>query len=716
MNVWVLPRARLRLARVSVGRWLAIAGFLPALACAVLFWFSLTPDLFHSPWSTVVLDRDGRLLSASIAADGQWRFPGSEAIPARFVTALITREDKRFFRHPGVDPAALGRALVTDLRERRVVSGGSTIAMQVIRLSRPQAPRSVGEKLVEAVLALRLSLGSSKMQVLRLFASNAPFGGNVVGFEAASWRWFGKEPEGLSWAECALLAVLPNSPGLVHPGRNRETLLARRNALLETLRAEGAIDAETLRRALTETLPLQPFALPRHAPHLLDRVRAQGAAAEPGARARTTLQYGLQRGVNDDLLRHAGPWRDLGIDSAAVLVVDVDSGDVLAYAGNIPVRGDEPEGAQVDVVTAPRSTGSLLKPFLYASMLDAGELLPDQLVSDIPTRIGSFMPENSTKTYSGAIAASSALARSLNVPTVRMLRSFGQQRFYDALKGLGLTTLTRPASDYGLTLMLGGAEGTLWDLTGMYAGLARSAKRAETTGRAGAGAFFAPHFFPAEPAAIPRSRATIGPGAAWLTMKALLEVERPGEEGAWRDYLGSRRIAWKTGTSYGNRDAWAIGVTPRYAVGVWVGNATGIGRPDLRGSFAAAPVLFDVFGLLPDAGWFAVPESDLVQVRVCSRSGLRAGPYCEATKDIWAPPRAENAGTCGYCRLVHLDATGRFRASTRTEPMATLRAVSWFVLPPAMEGSTHAPTPTTSRSPRGSAGVKTLRSAVSPPR
>ena len=715
----VFLRAGQRLARTVVRNRILIAGFLPALALAVAFWFSLPVVLFAPVWSTVLLDRDGRLLSASIAPDGQWRFPGDGEVPTRFAAALVTGEDRRFFSHPGVDPAALVRAVASNIRAGRVVSGGSTLTMQVIRLSRPGRGRTIGEKVVEAILAFRLELRYSKPEILRLFASNAPFGGNVVGFEAASWRWFGREPRSLSWAECALLAVLPNSPGLVYPGRNRDILRAKRDRLLERLHEEGFIDAPTLRLALAESLPPQPFPLPRLAPHHLDRPRAapaargapRGPGSTTGARFRTTLDYGLQRGVNDVLLRQAGPWKEIGIGAAAVLVLDVDTGAVLAYAGNIPVQGEEPTGAQVDVVTSPRSTGSLLKPFLYASLVDDGELLPDQIVSDIPTRIGSFVPENFSKTYSGAVPASAALARSLNVPAVRMLRSYGVERFYNVLKGLGMTTLFRPAQDYGLTLILGGAEGTLWDLTGMYAGLARSAK-AVPGHSTRAGAFFAPHYLAADRPPPASDSTAIGAGAAWLALKALLEVERPGEEGAWRDYLGSRRIAWKTGTSYGNRDAWAIGVTPRYAVGVWVGNATGEGRPDLRGSFAAAPVLFDVFGLLPDAGWFAMPAGALQEVTVCARSGMRAGPNCEETRQVWAPPGADNAAVCGFCRLVHLDATGRYRASTLTEPVASLKTVRWFVLPPAMEWY-YARTPTTGSSPPGSRGAKTRRSAGS---
>jgi penicillin-binding protein 1C len=680
--------------RIGPGVLLA---FLPTLAFVAGFWFCLPSRLFDAPYSTVLLDRDGQLLDASIAADGQWRFPADRELPAKFVKALVVREDRRFFGHPGVDPLAVARALETNVRRGGVVSGASTITMQVIRLSRGKRPRVVGEKLVEAVLALRLGLSTGKQGVLRLFASNAPFGGNVVGFEAASWRWFGRDPDTLSWAECAALAVLPNSPGLVHPGRNRSALLERRNGLLDELARRGVIDPETRRLAQAEPLPDEPFPLPHDAPHLL--VRARGEAA--GARIRTTLDRGLQRRLNDIVARRAEAWRESGVANGAALALDVQTGAVLAYAGNVPAPRDAGgaetagaaavDGGQVDIVTAARSTGSLLKPFLYAAMLDAGELLPDQLVADIPTRMGGFIPENSTRTFSGAVPASVALAHSLNVPMVRMLRSFGVDRFQQVLTGIGMTTLFRPSREYGLALVVGGAEGTLWDLTGMYAGLARSAMRLPA---GGGSAFFPPHYLAGVAAgpgngpggASGAAAAGPGAGASWLALQAMLEVVRPGEEGAWREFLGSRKVAWKTGTSYGFRDAWAIGVTPRNAVGVWVGNASGEGRPELKGSTSAAPVLFDVFAALGDSPWFAVPESDLVEIETCAQSGLRAGPWCAETRMTRAPPAAAlSAPACGYCRLVHLDRTGRFRASTRTESMGSLRAVKWFVLPAAME-------------------------------
>jgi penicillin-binding protein 1C len=369
-----------------------------------------------------------------------------------------------------------------------------------------------------------------------------------------------------------------------------------------------------------------------------------------------------------------------------VLVLEVETGAVLAYAGNLP-DPEQTDNGHVDMIVSLRSTGSVLKPFLYADLFEAGELLPGQLVADVPTRMGSFIPENNTRSFSGAVPAREALARSLNVPAVRLLRSYGLERFYDSLKALGMSSLDRPPWHYGLTLIIGGAEASLWDLTGMYAGLARTAE--------GLGGFHPPSYLAAprstQPSPAPVSAAGStgvalpGPGAAWLTLEALLEVERPGEEGAWREYLTGRRIAWKTGTSYGFRDAWALGVTRRYAVGVWVGNATGVGRAELRGATAAAPLLFDVFNVLGRSEWFAPPQSDLTLVRVCAKSGYLAGPFCEETATEVVARNGAQSQSCPFCREVHLDATGRYRSTAEAEGMSAIRTEKWFVLPPAME-------------------------------
>jgi len=639
---------------------------------------------FGDPLSTVLLDSQGRVLSASTAADGQWRFAAPVRVPERFARCAVLFEDRRFRWHPGVDPVAVARALLQNLRAGRVVSGGSTLTMQVVRLARKGQPRTMGEKLVEAVLALRLELAASKDRILALWAGNAPFGGNVVGLEAASWRYFGRGPEHLSWAEAATLAVLPNAPSLIHPGRNRRRLLARRNALLARLRAAGDLDRASYRLALAEPLPPQPFPLPSLTPHLLERARREG---HEGERLRTSLSRKLQERATAVVRYHAARLAGNGVHNVAAIVAEVRTGRVLAYVGNSGGPDAPAHDGWVDLVTAPRSTGSILKPFLYAEMLQAGEILPTELIADIPTRIGGFAPQNYDHSYSGAVPAAEALARSLNVPAVRMLRAHGVDRFWGELKAMGMTTLHRPAGGYGLTLILGGAETTLWDVGAMYAGLARTVD-----------AFFhdpaeEPDFHPLSYTAVgadsggaePGEGKLPGPAACYETLRALLEVARPGVDGAWRRFASSRKIAWKTGTSWGHRDAWAVGVTPRHVVGVWVGNAKGDGRPGLTGHSSAAPILFELFGLLPRDGWFQAPEARMTLLSVCAASGFRAGPDCAERREIQAPLACRAAGVCPWCRLVHLDRSGRWRVHGGCEPVSAIRTVGRLVLPPAME-------------------------------
>lgn len=648
---------------------------------ALLFAFLVPVPTFDDPLSTVLLDHDGILLGATLADDDQWRFGPSARVPDRFARAAVAYEDRRFRHHPGFDPLALLRAAVQNLRAYEVVSGGSTLTMQVVRLSRGDRPRTYLEKLVEIVLAVRLELAADKEEILALYAEYAPFGGNTVGLEAAAWRYFGRPPDRLSWGEAAALAVLPNSPALVHPGRNRELLRSKRDELIERLVRRGIIDRVDGELARAEPLPSVPLAIPRTAPHLLARAHSEGVRG----RIRSTVVARAQRRATRVVAGHAARLRGMGIDNAAAVIAEVDTGRVLAYVGNVGDPADGGEGVWVDVVTAPRSTGSILKPFLYAAMLDAGEVLPTELVPDVPTRIGGFAPENYDQTFSGAVPASTALARSLNVPAVRMLRSFGVARFYRTLRRLGMTTLHRSPDEYGLTLILGGAEATLWDLVGMYAGLGRVVNR--FGGEDEAAPVPSPPVYRLDgehPSWTEKKTAPLDPGACYETLRGLLEVTRPGVERSWRRFASSRRIAWKTGTSYGHRDAWAIGITPGHVVGVWAGNADGEGRSGLSGSTAAAPILFDLFDTVEPSGWFAVPESRMTEIEVCAASGMRPTAACAERMRVTVPLSALPGRSCPYCRVVHLGPAGR-RVHGDCESVERMRSVGWFVLPPTVE-------------------------------
>jgi len=659
-------------------------------AILVLCWlFCLPRPLFNSPLSVVLEDKNHELLGAKIASDGQWRFPEPNAIPEKYTQCLVAFEDKRFWWHPGIDPISLIRSLWVNLTRGKVVSGGSTITMQVIRMARDNPPRTLLEKCLELCMATRLELGYSKRSILRLYAAHAPFGGNVVGLEAAAWRYYGKKPELLSWAEAATLAVLPNSPALIHPGRNRQALLDKRNHLLEKLRDQGKINAITCELAQEEPLPDQPLPLPMLAPHLLERL-LQNSALNGRSEHRffSTIDRNLQQRVMDVLERRQAVYKENDVHNMAAVVLDIRTGAVLAYVGNVIGAGKE-HGESVDILKAPRSTGSILKPYLYALALESGDILPASLLEDVPTQLGDYKPENYYENYDGAVPAKRALIRSLNVPFVLLLQKYGLEKFHFNLKRLGLSTLIFPPSHYGLSLILGGAEANLLDITNTYACMARSLGNFyNRNGRYDAHDFRAPEFLasnrPPKPAPSVSSD-LLQAGAIWYTFEAMQQVERPSSSGEWELFSANKRIAWKTGTSIGFRDAWAAGVTPTYAVGVWVGNADGEGRPGLIGVEKAAPVLFEIFEQLPGGdAWFDPPYDAMEQAAVCRQSGYRAGNYC-TSDTLWIPKGGLNAPVCPFHQLLHLDASGQFQVSSDCAAASEMQHVPWFVLPPMQE-------------------------------
>ena len=635
--------------------------------------------LFNEPLSTVVTDRHGATLGAAVAADGQWRMPSTGEVPERFARCIIQFEDRNFLEHPGIHIPSLYRAWKQNRAAKRVVSGGSTITMQLARMAMGSMPRTYLQKLREMALALRIELRHTKGWTLRTYADHAPFGGNVVGLEAAAWRWFGRPADQLSWAECATLAVLPNAPTRMHPGRNREALRAKRDRLLGRLLQAGDIDSTTWSLAMDEPLPDEPVAMPRRAPHLLELARREGRS---GMLTTTTIDAALQERVMRAVMDHAPAARANEVHNAAVLVMDIASGEVLAYVGNVPDAGPDHAG-QVDLVQAPRSTGSLLKPFLYAATLEQGELMPDQLVADLPTQYDGFAPRNFDEGYDGAVPASIALARSINVPAVRALRSHGIRRTLNTLRAFGLNHLDRTEEHYGLALMMGGAESTLWELTGAYASMARILL--QRTGLPTALPVVRPPRLWSDMAdgetKTEGARPPVEAGAVHHTLRALSLTKRPDSEAGWEHYDTPDGIAWKTGTSFGHRDAWAIGLNGTHAVGVWVGNANGEGRPGLTGTSAAAPILFHVLGLLPPGTPFPVPHEGLLPMIVCSISGHRAGMDCPDVDTLAVLARANRTPTCPYHHRIRVNEAGTARVSAHRPGYM----VPWFILPPSME-------------------------------
>ncbi|MCC7246070.1 MAG: penicillin-binding protein 1C [Saprospiraceae bacterium] len=658
-----------------------------ALSFFLLLWlFCLPRPLFQEPFSTVLEARDGELLGARITDDGQWRFPPPDSLPSKYVDCLIEFEDRRFRWHPGIDPLSMARAMWLNMSQARVVSGGSTITMQVIRMARSNPPRNLWQKFVEMFMATRLELTYSKNSILKLYAAHAPFGGNVVGIEAACWRYYGKPLSSLTWAEAATLAVLPNSPALIHPGRNRNALMDKRNRLLHRILESGKISEIEYQLASEEPLPTVSLALPDLAPHLLDRLTKAAAGKSGQHRFSCTVDYALQQRVAAVLARRQEIYRGNDINNLAAIIIDVPTGEVLAYVGNVIGAGKE-HGESVDVIAAPRSTGSILKPYLYALALESGDILPRSLLTDVPIQLGQYKPENYYETYDGAVPAKRALIRSLNVPFVLLLQQYGLEKFHFQLRQLGLTTIQKPPSHYGLSLILGGAEANLLDITNTYACMARRLGSFYDLNGKSRPDDFRPADFEVHQGKrkMPAAAAPLSAGSIWHTFEAMREVERPNSVGEWELFRASRPVAWKTGTSFGFRDAWAAGVTPRYAVGVWVGNADGEGRPGLIGVDMAAPVLFELFEQLPNDGrWFDPPYDDMVQMPVCQMSGYRATDNCPADT-VWVQENGQRSAACPYHEVLHLDSTLQYQVNSDCVSPSAMRHVPWFVLPPEME-------------------------------
>ena len=629
-------------------------------------------------------DSNGNLLSARIADDGQWRFPKSKHIPSKFIASIVQFEDRSFFMHPGFNPIAFARAIYQNIKAGKIKSGGSTLSMQVIRLSRKKNQRTILEKVIEIILALRLELSYSKSEILNLYASNAPFGGNVVGIDAASWRYFGREAGKLSWAESATLAVLPNAPSLIYPGKNQQRLLAKRNRLLDKLLITKTIDKETCELSKEEQLPGKPYPIPQIAPHLLQRAVKEGLNGE---RIFSTLDAHLQERLNEIIENHHKILKENEIHNACALVLDVPTGNVLAYVGNTDNTGKPEYESDVDVIIAPRSTGSILKPFLFASMLNEGELLSTTLIPDIPTQIAGYVPQNYSKSFDGAVPAKRALARSLNIPAVRMLQNYGIEKFNYSLKKIGMTTLNNTSDHYGLSIILGGAEGKLWDIAGMYASMARTLNHYTAyNGKYDKKDFHPPSYlFQKKQNPDLEEMYTLDAASIFLTFEAMVEVSRPEEDSEWKQFTSSSKIAWKTGTSFGYRDGWCFGITPQYVVAVWVGNGDGEGRPGLVGIHTAAPVMFDIFSLLKPGAWFSQPFDEMEKVAICHQSGHRASDICEPVDNLWIQKSGLRSEPCHYHRLIHLNTAATYRVNSNCEDVNKMKHVSWFVLPPAME-------------------------------
>lgn len=651
-----------------------------AIFFVLLLSIPLPNPLFESNYSTILTSDNGTLLSASIADDDQWRFPPSDSIPRKFQTAIRLFEDEYFHYHPGINPFSIARAFRQNYEAGAIISGGSTLSMQTVRMAYKNQKRTYSQKLYEILASLKLELLYSKNDILKKYADHAPFGGNIVGLNAASWRYYGRPPHLLSWAEVATLAILPNSPSSIFPGKNDSLLIKKRDFLLEKLHDRGYLSNDDLVLSKAEHLPSALKPLPNYAYHLLHRAKTEQGG---NRKIKSTLHAALQKRTAGIVQAYSERMSENQINNAAAVIIEIGSGKTLAYVGNTNNSGDH--GQHVDIITSRRSPGSLLKPILYAAALDDGLISPSQLLPDIPLFYRGFAPKNFDKEYRGAVPANEALTSSLNVPFVHLLIEYGYEKFHQKLVKMGFSSFDKPAGHYGLSLILGGAETSLWEIANVYSSMARANQNfmSRPINKGYSTSDYRSNIYMVNNETSSPSLSADGyikVPSIDKTFQVLQQVKRPEEESGWEYFGSSRPISWKTGTSYGFRDGWAIGLNSKYLIGVWIGNADGEGRAGLTGIKAAAPLLFQLFGLVD--GDKEADEGFGGEYEICKESGMSASDICPNKVPVQLSEYMASGRKCLFHKNIHLNKEGTHQVNSSCYDVSKVKEVSWFILPP----------------------------------
>ncbi len=595
------------------------------------------PPFQIKDFSKTVYASDGTLLTGYLTSDQKWRMRTrlSELTP-EFKKAILLKEDKWFYWHPGVNPVALLRASIQNLLAMKVVSGASTITMQVCRMLSP-AERNLVSKVIEIIRAIQMELHYSKEEIFELYCSLLPFGGNIEGVKSASYIYFNRGPGKLSLAQSVALCIIPNNPNKYRIDRDSKFLLEKRNSLLRQFETDGSFDKKLVQAALDEPLLQQRFTLPHYAPHFSAFV----AGTDNNDIVETTLNIQIQNIVERLLKNYVNRWRGLEINNGAVIVLDNRNSSVTAYCGSSDYS-DSINAGQVDGVRAIRSPGSTLKPFLYALALDEGIITPKSRISDIPENFAGYEPENYDRTYKGEVTNEYALVNSLNIPAVHLLKNIGVVNFISLLERGGVSEIAKQKKSLGLSMILGGCGVSLWSLTNLYAVFSRE------------GYFTQVRYLKRQFREDVKRTPIFSSAASWLTAKALL-MKNEYEKASAYQVSPKIQFAKKTGTSFGKKDAWAIGFSAEYTIGVWLGNFSGKGSPYLSGAEMAVPLLTELFNAIGNKQeeWFPKPK-EVSMREVCRYSGLLPGEYCETEQDYFISGRSNNT-KCQLEKKIYVD-------------------------------------------------------------
>ena len=630
---------RLTIVSLALFAILAVLMLLDALV------FPLPMTSLRKPSARFIYSREGHLLAAFAASDTYWRKPVALGdISPLLQGSVIACEDRWFYYHPGVNPISLFMAAIDNIKAGRVVRGGSTITMQVARMMEPK-PRTLASKLVEIARALQLEMHFSKGEILEFYFNLAPYGGNIEGVGAASYFYFAKTPLALTASEAALLTSIPNSPSVLRPDLNFEKSLRARDRVLGVMLMHKIISKGKYDEALSENIVARKHQPPFLAPHF---TRDLAASISAGPEIRSTLSLRIQAVCEGVIANHRSELAARGIANTAVVVLQNSTAEVLAMVGSADFL-DKAKQGQVNGATAPRSPGSALKPFVYAMALDKALISPNKIIEDLPVYYSGYSPENYDRKYRGAVPAAEALRLSLNVPAVWACSKVGQREFCNLLRRGGISTLIRKDQDYGLPIILGSCEVSLLELATLYSALARQGR-------------YVPYKLTQTQSTDDTTR-LFSPEASYIISEILTELQRPDFPSSWEFSPDIPRVAWKTGTSYGRKDAWSMGYNPEFTVGVWAGNFTGEPSPDLVGADIAAPILFEIFEVITsgrDDAWFEMPQG--VGTReVCAVSGMIPTGACQATISELFIPGVSPMTPCSIHKEIMVDPKSGYR-------------------------------------------------------
>ncbi|RYG05473.1 MAG: penicillin-binding protein 1C [Chitinophagaceae bacterium] len=624
--------------RLPAKRWKRIlirTGFVTGLLVIVFFILNLLFPLKDKiEYSASVYDDKGELVHAYLTSDQKWRMQTSvDEISPLLEKTLIYKEDRYFYNHPGVNPLAIGRAIVKNIFRMKRTSGASTITMQVARALEPKK-RTYGNKLVEVFRALQLELKYSKQEIFRMYINLVPYGGNIEGVKSASILYFRKNPDHLSLAEITALSIIPNRPSSLVVGKNNDRIVEERNRWLRWFNAEKVFTAKEIEDAINEPLTATRTEVPKLLPHLSQKLKKRG-----GTEIYTNISIAKQSRIEKIVYDYSRTNRLMGIKNAAVIVIDNKTHKIVSYVGSADFT-DSTDGGQVNGASAIRQPGSTLKPLVYAIAMDDGLLTPKTIISDVAVSYGGYAPENFDKKFKGQVAMDHALEHSLNIPAVKTLGMVGKDKMIDKLVSCGLKQIGKDQRKLGLSLILGGCGASLEELTGMYSLFA------------GSGQYVPPALLANQKMSQPVR--IISSASTFMINDILSKVNRPDFPLNWQSTEHMPKIAWKTGTSYGRRDAWSIGYNKNYTVGVWLGNFSGTGVNSLSGANTATPLLFRIFNTIDydsDEEWFTQP-ADCLDRLVCSETGLPPAEFCSNIISDHFIPMVSATGICEHMKEV----------------------------------------------------------------